>query len=510
MRHARAAILSLCAVALAACTVGPDYHTPATTMPVAFAPPTPTTRPLSGPSTRPVDLTRWWQSLDDPELNSLIERAVENNLDLQIALTRLQEAREQEEAVSGQSLPAAEFSGGAARGSGTNSVNGRIAHPEYAGTNTTGLKSLTQAFGLDAYWDVDLFGGFRREIEAAQYDRQAAAEARNDVLILVVSDVARTYTDERATHMLLAITQSDVQAEQSSYELVHARWLQGFTNQLDDAIAQRELASVQAQVAPLRAIIAADENRLAVLLGYLPQDLSAELDKGTALPQPPDTIASGMPLDLLRRRPDIRQAERQLAAATARIGVATANLYPTVILTGGLGMQGQGLGVTPAVNKFIWSVGPTAYWPLLDFGTLDALIAVQDLRTHELLVNFKRTILLAVEEVDDAIANFTAQQDHLRSLGESLSAAQQAVSIASQRYQQGFTDYLNVLDAQRELYSLQDQYVQAQEQVALQFIALYRSLGGGWENYQNLPPVHHPQPAIVATFQRIITPDTGK
>jgi NodT family efflux transporter outer membrane factor (OMF) lipoprotein len=479
-------------------------------MPAGFATATPTTRPLPSPTTRPVDLTCWWQSLDDAELNSLVDRAVANNLDLQIALARLQEAREQEAAVSGNSLPAAEFSGGAARGSGTNSVNGRIAHPEYAGTNTTGLKSITQAFGLDAYWDVDLFGGFRREVEAARYDRQAAAEARNDVLVLLVSDVAQTYIDERANHVLLAITQSDVQAEQSSYNLVHARWLQGFTNQLDDTIAQRELATVQAQVAPLRALIAQDQNRLAVLLGELPQNLSAELDKSATLPQPPDTITAGMPVDLLRRRPDIRQAERQLAAATARIGVATANLYPTVILTGGLGMQGQGLGVTPAVNKFIWSIGPTAYWPLLDFGTLDALIEIQDLRTHELLVNYKQTILRAVEDVDDAIANFTAQQDHLRSLTEALAAAQQATAIASQRYQQGFTDYLNVLDAQRELYSLQDQYVQAQEQVALQFIALYRGLGGGWENYQNLPPVHHPQPAIVATFQRLIPPDTAQ
>lgn len=506
MRYGLMAVLSVCGALLAACTVGPNYHTPAATLPSSFAPLTPTTRPLAAATTRPVDLTRWWQSLDDVELNSLVERAVANNLDLQIALTRLQEAREQEAAISGQSLPAMEFSGGAARGSGTNSVNGRVAHPVYAGTNTTGLKSITQAFGLDAYWDVDLFGGYRREIEAAGYDTQAAAEARNDVLILIVSDVAQTYVDERAIQVQLAIALSDVQAEQQSFELVHDRWIRGFTNQLDNEIAQRELASVQAEIAPLRASIAVDQNRLAVLLGELPRDLTAELNKAASLPQPPDNIAPGMPIDLLRRRPDIRQAERQLAAATARIGVATDNLYPTIVLTGGLGMQGQGLGITPAVNKFIWSAGPTAYWPLLDFGTLDSLIEIQDLRTHEQLVNYKQMILRAVEEVDDAVASFTAQQDHLRSLGEALTAAQQAVSIASKRYQLGFTDYLNVLDAQRELYSLQDQYVQAQEQVALQYVAVYRGLGGGWENYQNLPPIHHPQPAIVAAFQRMISP----
>jgi len=500
----------LCAAMLAACTVGPGYRAPATTMPDAFAPPMPTTRPLAAAATRPVDIAQWWQSLDDPELDSLINRAVANNPDLEIALARLQEARTQEAAVSGSSLPAAEFSGGAARGSGTNSIRGRLAPPEYAGTNTTGLQQLTQAFGVDAAWELDLFGGYRREIEAARYDTQAAADARNDVLILIVSDVARAYVDQRAMEVLLSIAQSDIAAEEKSYGLVHERFVRGFTNELDDAIAARELAAVQAEVAPLQAAIAADQNRLAVLLGEFPQDLSAELNKPSALPLPPYGIAPGLPIDLLRRRPDIRQAERQLAAATARIGVATANLFPTVLLTGGLGLQGQGLGVTPAVNKFIWSVGPTAYWPLLDFGTLDALIEVQDWRTHAQLMNYKRTVLSAVEEADDAIANFSAQQDHLRGLGDALTAAQRAVAVASQRYDRGFTGYLDVLDSQRELYSLQDQYVQAQEQVALQCVELYKSLGGGWENYQSIPPIHQPQPAIIATFQRIGTPDSAR
>jgi NodT family efflux transporter outer membrane factor (OMF) lipoprotein len=495
---------------LAACTVGPDYRAPATTMPAGFAPPAPTTRPLAVATTRPVDIAQWWQSLDDPELDSLISRAVANNPDLQIALARLQEARTQEAAVSGSSLPAAEFSGGAGRGSGTNSVRGRLAPPEYAGTNTTGLTQLTEALGVDAAWELDLFGGYRREIEAARYDTQAAAEARNDVLILLLSDVARAYIDDRTMQMSLAIAQSDIATEQKSYDLVHERFVRGFTNELDDAIAMRELAAVQAQVAPLRAAITGDENRLAVLLGQFPQDLSAELNKPSALPRPPYGIAAGLPIDLLRRRPDIRQAERQLAAATARIGVATANLFPTVLLTGGLGMQGQGLGVTPVVNKFIWSIGPTAYWPLLDFGTLDALIEVQDLRTHEQLVNYKRTILAAVEEVDDAIASFSAQQDHLRGLGDALTAAQRAEAIASQRYNLGFTGYLDVLDSQRELYSIQNQYVQAQEQVSLGYVALYKSLGGGWENYQSIPPIHQPQPAIIATFERIASPDPAQ
>jgi len=214
-----------------------------------------------------------------------------------------------------------------------------------------------------------------------------------------------------------------------------------------------------------------------------------------------------LPLDVIRRRPDIREAERQLAGATARIGVATADLFPRVAITAGAGVQGQGFGVTPVVTKDIWSAGLLATWPLLDFGTLDALVDVADLRTHEMLVNYKRTVLNAVQEVDNAINGYAAQQDRLRNLGDALSASQRAVSLATQRYDRGLTDYLNVVDAQRQEYDLAAQYASAQMTAAEQFVALYKGLGGGWEEYQSIPPIRQPQPAVVAAFRRVLAPE---
>ena len=228
------------------------------------------------------------------------------------------------------------------------------------------------------------------------------------------------------------------------------------------------------------------------------------------LPGSPIAIEPGLPVDLLRRRPDIRQAERELAASTARIGAADRRSFPRVAVTAGAGLQGQGLGRRPQQSSYIWSVGPTAYWPLLDFGTLDAVIEIQKFRTHELLVNYSGAILNAVEEVENAIGSFNSQQQRLRDLENALAASQRAVQLAQQRYERGLTDFLNVLDAERELYVLQDQYALAQEEAIVQFIAVYKGLGGGWETYQNIPDIRNPQPAIVATVREAVAPTIRK
>jgi outer membrane protein TolC len=225
------------------------------------------------------------------------------------------------------------------------------------------------------------------------------------------------------------------------------------------------------------------------------------------LPDVPSQIQPGLPIELLRRRPDIREAERQLAAGTARVGQAIADLFPRVGVTAGAGWQGQGLGRVPQVSSFIWSAGPTAYWPLLDFGTLDAMIQIQDLRTHELFVDYKRTIINAVEEVENAIGGYNAQQQRLGDLQSALVASQRAVDLAEHRYERGLTDFLNVLDAERALYDLQDQYAVAQETSIVQFIALCKAIGGGWEPYQRIPPIRWPLPAIAATLRQAISPD---
>jgi NodT family efflux transporter outer membrane factor (OMF) lipoprotein len=290
-----------------------------------------------------------------------------------------------------------------------------------------------------------------------------------------------------------------------SLRIVSIRYQRGITNELDVTLATREFAVLEAQIKPLEAQVTATQYTIATLLGLYPEDLVKELTPVAMTPSVPALVESGMPVDLLRRRPDIAQAERELAAATARIGVATGALFPDVALVGAIGFQRQGFGTNPVVGQHIWSLGPGAVWPLLDFGALDAQVEVARQRTRVQLVNYKRTIQNAVKEVDTAWDAYAAEQDRVSKLGEALVASQRAVVLANERYTRGLTDFLNVVDAERQEYDIEEQYSNAQVTVAEQFIALYRSLGGGWEEYQNLPPIHVPQPAIIAAFHRVLS-----
>ena len=492
----------------AGCTVGPDYHEPKTKLPDSFiAASAIGAGNAVGSNKQTVDIATWWATLNDSELNSLIERAIKANPSLEIALTRLQEARTFEVAITGLALPELEASAGAGRGTGSNMTRGRVSPPLNSASNTAGLHQINYLGGFDATWEIDVFGRYRRAIEAARYDTQAAAAARNVVLITVVADVTRAYVDMRGLQMQLAVLRQNIRTAQQSVDLVQARFDRGIINELDVTLARRQLATFQSQVAPLAAQIAAAQYAIALLIGQFPEELAKELEQPGLVPQVPEKIDAGLPLDLIRRRPDIREAERQLAGATARIGVATANLFPRVAITAGGGGQGQGLGVTPVVNQSVWSAGVLATWPLLDFGTLDALVNIADLRTHALLVSYKQTVLNAVQEVDTTITAYAAQQDRLRNLGDALAASQRAVSLAQQRYDRGLTDYLNVVDAQRQEYDLAAQYASAQMAAAENFVALYKGLGGGWEHYQSIPPIRQPQPAVVAAFRRVFAPE---
>ena len=240
------------------------------------------------------------------------------------------------------------------------------------------------------------------------------------------------------------------------------------------------------------------------MIGEYPEKLVGELSAPGLVPTMPAPAAPGVPVDLLKRRPDIQQAERQLAAATARIGVATANLFPQVGLVGSIGSEGQGLGTTPSVAKHIWSFGPAAIWPLLDFGALDAQVDIADLEARSKLTQYRKAILNAVQEVDTALRAFQADQDRMDRLGEAVVAGQKAVDLANARYDRGLTDFLNVVDAERQFYDLQEQFAQAQVAQGDEFVSLYKSLGGGWQNYQAVPAIRLPQPAIVAAFRRAL------
>jgi NodT family efflux transporter outer membrane factor (OMF) lipoprotein len=288
--------------------------------------------------------------------------------------------------------------------------------------------------------------------------------------------------------------------------IVNIRYDRGITNELDVALATRELASLEAEIAPIEAQASAAQYTLAVLVGEYPETMTQELDKPDLIPSMPAPTAAGVPLELLKRRPDIQQAERELAANTARIGVATASLFPEISITGSIGSQSQGWGTVPSIGKHIWSFGPGAVWPLLDFGALDAEVDIAGLTAHASLVNYRKTILNAVQQVDTSIDGYQAQQARLEKLGTAMTAAERAVDLATARYNRGLTDFLNVVDAERQLYDLQEQYAAAQVAQGEQFVQLYKSLGGGWENYQSVPAIRRPQPAIVAAFRRILSP----
>jgi NodT family efflux transporter outer membrane factor (OMF) lipoprotein len=505
MRTLRAGVIALVSC-LAGCAVGPDYHKPQVKLPEGFVAASETSS-AGAPGQPAIDPATWWRALSDPQLDSLIDRAIEANPSLEIALTRLQEARTFEVAVTGQAFPSLAASAGGGRGTGSDLSRGRVTPALASATNTKGLEQVNGAAGFEAIWEIDVFGRLRREMEAAKYDTQAAAAVRNAVLVTVVADVTRAYMDMRGLQTQLAVLRQNIRTAEKLLDLVQARFDRGITNELDVTLARRQLATLQAQLEPLVAQIKAAQYAIAVLLGQFPEDLVTELDKPELIPQVPERIEAGLPLDLIKRRPDVQEAERRLASSTARIGVATANLFPRVALTGAVGWQGQGLGVEPSSAQSIWSAGALALWPLLDFGTLDALVDVADLRTHELLVYYKQTILTAVQQVDGAIAGYAAQQDRLRNLGEALVASQRAVSLATQRYDRGLTDFLNVVDAERQEYDLEAQYAISQTTAGEQFVTLYKALGGGWEQYQSIPPIRQPQPAIVAAFRRVLSPE---
>jgi NodT family efflux transporter outer membrane factor (OMF) lipoprotein len=448
-------------------------------------------------------VARWWTILKDPELDSLVDRVVRSNPSVEIALTRIAVARANEIAVRGTALPEAEASAGAARGTGTNSTRGRVSPPLNAATNTTGLKEITDVAGFDAGWELDFFGRYRRQIEASQYATDLAVEQRRDVLTSVVAEVARAYVEARGAQERLRVVEDTVDRAKETLKLVRERYERGLTNELDVALASRQLATYRAQIPPLSAEVYAQIVRIAVLLNVPSQTLVDELMPRRPIPRTPERLKTGVPADIVRRRPDVRAAERELAVATAEIGVAAAELFPRVAITAGGGAQNQGLGVTPVVWKSIYSVGPSLYWPLLDFGTLDALVQAQKLRTYAQYVHFKDTVLTAVEEANLAITRYRAQMAAIQTLNKAKADARQAVDLAMQRYDRGVTDFLNVLDAQRQEDALDLQYASARTAAAVDFIALYKALGGGWEMFEEMPPEPVARPALVAAIREL-------
>jgi NodT family efflux transporter outer membrane factor (OMF) lipoprotein len=503
----RALLVAGAFACLSGCAVGPDYQMPIEAVPKLFgsASLTPAAPPLSPPDRVHSDpFVRWWQTLHDRHLNALIERAVVSNPDIEIALARVQQAREQQIVVLGAMLPTVGGSAAVGTGSGTDVTKGREAESVRAGDNTAGLSQINRIAGFDAGWELDLFGKYQRALEAARDDAEAQAELRNAVLIVVIGDVAHYYLDIRGLQMQLEIAKSDVVTAQKTVDLLTTRFDRGLSNELDLTLAKRQLATQQALLPLIMSQIAAAQSRLAVLLGTYAADIAPDTQPPGGLPALPARLRPGIPPDLLRRRPDIRQTERELAAQTARIGVATADLFPSVALTAGFGAQGGNRsGTGTPISGPIWSFGPGAYWPLLDFGRLDALVNIEEYKAHEALANYKKTIITAVEEVDLAIKQYHLDLLRQHDLALALAESHRSVDLATERYERGVTDFLYVLDAQRQDFAIAEQAAVAAETVVLDYVAFYKATGGGWEMYADLPPIKPAQPALMATVRRV-------
>jgi len=443
------------------------------------------------PPAQTADLTRWWTTLSDPLLHVLIGRAVSTNLDVREAEARIREARAARTVVASDGWPLLDVSGSYARSRRSENV---ISVPSGTSGGGAGGGSGGGFFGFsgeqeffqtsfDASWELDVFGRVRWSVEAAEADIAASEENRRDVLITLLADVARNYVELRGFQYRIVIARENIDAQQESVDITEARFQAGLTSALDVAEAKALLANTRAQVPALESGARRSIYRLSVLLGQAPGALLEQLSPPAPIPAAELNGAVGLPADLLRRRPDVRRAERELAAATARIGVATADLFPRFSLTGILGLQSLDLADLAEWPSRFWTTGATISWPVFDADRIRANIRVQDARQEQALVRYERTILRSLEDVEGALIAYVREQERRRLLIEAVQADREALQLANERYTGGLTDLLNVILAQRALYTNQDALAQSETAVIVNLVALYKALGGGWEVY---------------------------
>ena len=464
----------LAAVFVACAPVGPDYQPPRQELPANWR----EAGMAEGGAIGSKALEHWWTLFNDPLLDSLIRRATEANIDLQVAASRIAQARAQYALASGATLPTADISGAY-----TNSGRGSSPHQD-----------LFQV-GFDAGWEIDVFGGARRAVESAQASFTAAQESRNDVLISLQAEVTRNYLELRASQQRLTTAEDNVAAQQKSFELARGRQASGLGSGLDVAQAETLLAFNLAQLPALEDSVGQARYRLDLLLGLPPGALADQLADRGVLPSPPILMPGILPSELLRRRPDIRRAERQLAAATADIGVAVARLFPQFSLNGLVGQQSTRFGDLLSSSNRYWTFGPSVNWSLFDGGRIRAGIDLNRARREEAQLVYEKTVLGALSEVESSLLALSREAEVNRSLAAATTAAQQALNLASGRYRAGLSGMLDLLLSERALYQAQDQLIVSSQRLNMNLVALFKALGGGWEITADGPDAAEGEPA---------------
>lgn len=469
-----AALGAVLVAALTGCTtLGPDFQPPAAQLPAAW--------PAQDSTAGAVDLF-WWRSFGDPLLPSLIARATTDNLDLQAAASRLEQARAVRTSIGGAQQPELNATLDAAR-----ARNSQVGLLDPSGLNGTHPYTLGNA-GFSASWELDLWGRVRRSVEAADAQVDAALEQRHAVLLAVAAETAHAYIQLRATQSLSALTQKNLDIARRSAQLTALRHQEGVATELDVARAAAQVASIEARLPTLAQREHQLISALSLLLAQPPQALSQELAAATdrtaggeAIPVGPQLTALGLPSELAQRRPDIRRASALLHAATASIGAAQADFYPRISLGASIGSQAMQLSDLGSWDSRSFAIGPAISLPLFDGGRRAGTLALSEARQQEAALAYRKTVLTAWHEVDEAASAVRAQQQRRERLADASVQTQRALRYAQQQYQAGSVDFLNVLTAQDALLNTEAALTESRAAAALAQVDLYKALGGGWQ-----------------------------
>jgi multidrug efflux system outer membrane protein len=458
----------LCAAVLSACAVGPDYQTPTTDAGQAFA-----NAAQAEFSAQSVDVA-WWKLFEDKELNQLVDQTIQHNRDLQAARANLREAR----ALYLESgLNLAPIVSSHANYTEQKRSAGALNNRSFAPRD---LKLYN--IGFDAFWEVDFFGRVRRNVEASSDEVDGQEAGLRDLGVSLIAEAARNYFELRGLQNQLATAKKNAKNQTQTLEITRVRLEGGRGTELDTSRAAAQLDSTLATIPPMESAIQQGIHRLSVLTGQLPGALTGKLSQPAPLPKIPQTIHIGQPAELLRRRPDIRIAERALAAATARIGVATADLFPRVTFVGTIALEASTLSGVGAASSDSYSAGPRISWAALDLGRVYARIKAADARAEASLAQYEQTVLGALEETENALVNYNRERSRRELLTSAAKASERAHELAHLRFAEGVSDFLTVLDAELRLLQDQDRLAQSETATATALAALYKALGGGWES----------------------------
>jgi NodT family efflux transporter outer membrane factor (OMF) lipoprotein len=455
------------ALAAAGCAVGPDYEEPAVPAAEVY-------RDTGDDSVEraPADLSTWWTVFQDPVLTELVQSAVRDNPSLHAAAVRILEAQSIRGVAIGLLFPQEQNL------TGSYTLNRLSEERANFGGDPT-FQDYDLALG--AAWELDIWGRFRRGIEAADAEVLATLANYDDVLVTLIADVASNYMALRTIEERLAVARSNVVIQTRALDIARARFEGGTVTELDAAQAASLLRQTESLIPSLEAGRRQAENALCVLLGLPPTELQALLAGNPALPAPPATVAVGIPADLIRRRPDVRRLERQVAAQSARIGIARADLYPAISLVGSIGVAAEDAGDLFTEDSIDAFGGPTFRWPVLNYGRITNNILAEDARFQALVLDYRNLVLRVQGEVESGISGYLGAQRQAALLGQGVAAARRAVEIAELQYRGGTADYTRVLNTQQFLAEVEDLLAVTRGQVALNLVGLYRALGGGWE-----------------------------